>query len=229
MPAVPGLDNVLEGVPEEGSESNMSLDSSSAKGLFAAFNIGGRNPNTRYWNPDRLAQTPPPSFARAGSSAMSEDISMDSPSVSSTSTSQPATSTAGPESNSYPLWASRASTPQPIAPISAVDGLKKSNKRRRDDDLDVNSIKRRAVSPGVSVQNSPVLSQSPAQRDGGLWGTAAKARSDSMSAAGGNAPGERSSSGGSGSVSMTPSLGPKRIGLQGITDTNDGFMKMSID
>lgn len=120
---------------------------------------------------------------------------------------------------------SRASTPGPMYPPTAADGLKKSNKRRRDDDFDEASIKRRAVSPGVSVHNSPVISQSPAQRDGSLWGTATKAgRETSIS---GHSTSERSNSGGS--MNMTPTLGPKRIGLQGMTDTSDGFMKMSIE
>lgn len=228
LPTVPGLEGPLEGVPEEESESNMSLDSTSTKGLFAAFNMGAiRNSNGRgFWNHDALAQTPPPSFPRAGSSAVSEDINMDSPATSSVSTSlQSQLPTAGPDSHTGYL--SRASTPQPLAPPSAADGLKKSNKRRRDDDLDVNSIKRRAVSPGVSVQNSPILSQSPAQRDSGLWGSAAKGGRDQMAGNGAHGHGPRSNSGGS--MSMTPSLGPKRIGLQGMTDTSDGLMKMSIE
>ncbi|KAF2794530.1 hypothetical protein K505DRAFT_241982 [Melanomma pulvis-pyrius CBS 109.77] len=231
LPAMPGLDGPLEGVPEEGSESGMSLDSSTARGLFAAFTVGAtKNSSGRgFWNlPDNPAHTPPPSFPRAGSSAISEDISMDSPPVSISSTSLPSThATAAPEHGSVHGWGvSRSSTPQPLVPLNAVDGLKKSNKRRRDDDLDGNSIKRRAVSPGVSVQNSPVLSQSPAQRDSSVWGTTAKAgRENSV---GGHAAGERSNSGGSVSI-MTPSLGPKRVGLQGMTDTSDGFMKMSIE
>lgn len=230
LPTVPGLDGPLEGVPEEENESVMSLDSTSTKGLFGAFNLGpARNANGRgYWNQDNPAQTPPPSFPRAGSSAVSEDINMDSPSVSSTSASIPsAQATARPESNNQAGWVSRSSTPQPFAPPSAADGLKKSNKRRRDDDLDVNSLKRRAVSPGLSVQNSPVLSQSPAQRDGSLWGTASKASREYAAATGNHGSSERSGSGGS--MSMTPSLGPKRIGLQGMTDTSDGLMKMSIE
>ncbi|KAH7119791.1 hypothetical protein B0J11DRAFT_70419 [Dendryphion nanum] len=224
LPTVPGLDGPLEGVPEEGSESSMSLDSSTTKGLFAAFNVGVvRNSNGRgYWNQDNPAHTPPPSFPRAGSSAVSEDISMDSPS---TSTSLPSShARAASEHNNQ--WISRSSTPQPTGPISAADGLKKSNKRRRDDDLDGTSIKRRAVSPGLSVQNSPVLSQSPAQKDGSLWGTVAKASREN-STTGGHAAGERSNSGGN--LVMTPSLGPKRVGLQSLTDTNDGLMKMSIE
>ncbi|XP_014555751.1 hypothetical protein COCVIDRAFT_16715 [Bipolaris victoriae FI3] len=210
LPAVPGLDGPLEGVPEEGDESSMSLDNSNAKGLFGVFgnlHSTGRNSTSHgFWN-QRAAHTPPPSFPRAESSAMSEDMNMDSPII-------------GPNGG-----ASRASTPGPMQPPTAAEALKKSNKRRRDDDFDEASIKRRAVSPGVSVHNSPVISQSPAQRDGGLWGTSAKAsRETSIS---GHSYGERSNSGGS--MSMTPTLGPKRIGLQGMTDTSDGLMKMSIE
>jgi hypothetical protein len=210
LPTVPGLEGALEGVPEEETESVMSLDGASTKGLFAAFGppkaMNGKG--LGFWQRDPPAQTPPPpTFPRAGSSAMSEDINMDSPST-------------------HSGYMSRSSTPQPIAPLTAADGLKKSSKRRRDDDLVDYSIKRRAVSPGVSVHNSPVLSQSPANRDGTSWGSSAKQNRE-PSIGGGHAAGERSNSGGS--VSMTPSLGPKRIGLQGMTDTSDGLMKMSIE
>jgi hypothetical protein len=240
LPAVTGLDGPLEGVPEEGSESGMSLDSSTQRGLFAAFSGGERKNGSGgrgFWNlPDNPAHTPPPSFPRAGSSAMSEDISMDSPPVSNSSASVHERPTAGPEQGYHGWAASRGSTPQlqslPTVPLNAVDGLKKSHKRRRDDDLDGNSIKRRAVSPGVSVQNSPVLSQSPAQRGDSVWGTVPKAdirRESSVSGIGGHAAGERSNSSGSLLGGMTPSLGPKRVGLQGMVDTSDGFMKMSIE
>ena len=88
LPTVPGLDGPLEGVPGEGSESGMSLDSSNTvavKGLFGAFNIpasknsGGRG----YWsNLESYAHTtPPPFFARASSSAISDDINIDRKSV----------------------------------------------------------------------------------------------------------------------------------------------------
>ncbi len=209
LPTVPGLDGPLEGVPEEGSESNMSLDGSTSKGLFGAFgslHSGRTSISNGFWN-QRAAHTPPPSFPRAESSAMSEDMNMDSPTIGGTG------------------GASRASTPGPMQPPTAAEALKKSNKRRRDDDFDEASMKRRAVSPGLSVHNSPVISQSPAQRDSTFWGTTAKpSRETSIS---GQSHGERSNSGGS--MSMTPTLGPKRIGLQGMTDTNDGLMKMSIE
>ena len=45
----------------------------------------------------------------------------------------------------------------------------KKFKRRREDDFDIATIKRRAVSPGMSSQNSPILAQSPQYRDG-VWG-----------------------------------------------------------
>lgn len=196
----------------------MSLDSSTAKGLFGAFgslNTGRSSISNEFWS-HRPAQTPPPpTFPRAESSAVSEDMSMESPTIGASTT----------EQNNGMGWTSRASTPGPMYPPTAAEALKKSNKRRRDDDFDEASIKRRAVSPGVSVHNSPVISQSPAQRDGSLWGTSTKAsRETSIS---GHSHGERSNSGGS--MSMTPTLGPKRVGLQGMTDTSDGLMKMSIE
>ncbi|KAH8707526.1 F-actin capping protein alpha subunit-domain-containing protein [Phaeosphaeriaceae sp. PMI808] len=222
LPAVPGLDGPLEGVPEEESENGMNLDGSTVKGLFGAF--GSLHSNHRssvggdFWN-QRVAQTPPPpSFPRAESSAVSEDMSIDSPIVSSSH------STSAFDQNNMMGHVSRASTPGPMYPPTAADGLKKSNKRRRDDDFDETSIKRRAVSPGVSVHNSPIVSQSPAQRDGGLWGNAARNGRDASIS--GHSNGERSNSGGS--LSMTPTLGPKRVGLLGMENANDGFMKMSV-
>lgn len=230
LPTVPGLEGPLEEVPEEESEENMSLDTpSTTKGLFGAFappknvNNGGRRD---FWNRDRPTQTPPPpSFPRAESGIMTDDMNMYSPSASASQHSNHAMGN-GHEQNPYSSSVSRSSTPQPFAPLTAADGLKKSSKRRRDDDLDSYSIKRRAVSPGVSVHNSPVLSQSPAQRDGNLWGTRTQ-REPSVSGPSGHAAGERSNSGGS--VALTPSLGPKRVGLQSMTDTHDGLMKMSIE
>ncbi|KAK3896755.1 hypothetical protein C8A05DRAFT_39696, partial [Staphylotrichum tortipilum] len=61
--------------------------------------------------------------------------------------------------------------PIPGVPPTAAEITRRINsKRRRDDDLDPVSIKRRAVSPGMSVHNSPVM-QSPLQRDAMPWGT----------------------------------------------------------
>jgi hypothetical protein len=220
---VSDLDGPLEGVPEEESEGNMSLDGPTTKGLFGAFgslHSTSRNSiSSDFWNQRATQTPPPPTFPRAESSAVSEDMSMDSPTISSSH------NAFAPDQSNGMGWTSRASTPGPMYPPTAADGLKKSNKRRRDDEFDETSLKRRAVSPGVSVHNSPIISQSPAQRDGTSWGSTAKTgRETSIS---GHSTGERSNSGGS--MSMTPTLGPKRVGLMGMENTSDGLMKMSIE
>lgn len=90
----------------------------------------------------------------------------------------------------------------------------------REDDFDPNYFKRRAVSPGLSVQNSPVLPQSP-----GWWGTQQKGSREVQSI---SVSGDRMSSTGS-AGSVNGSGGTKRVGLQGMTDTNDGLMNMTIE
>lgn len=117
---------------------------------------------------------------------------------------------------------SRSTTPlasnNPQNPTQADLARKVNNKRRRDDDLDPNSFKRRAVSPGMmpnSTQSSPVIPHSPTLNNDKSWGKPpAKTQND------------RSNSSGSTGVS-TP--GPKRVGLQVMNEANDGFMSMSID
>jgi len=120
----------------------------------------------------------------------------------------------------------------------------KKFKRRREDDFDIATIKRRAVSPGLSAQNSPVLtSHSPSQRDtGGSWGLPPdrRARGDtpslssdpSMSSSQSQSQTQR----GNGSMSLASGTSNgnlvsqgKKLGLQPMSDTNDGLMKMSIE
>lgn len=209
---------------------------SSEKGLFGAFNfVPPMDPRRVSWaNFDYNTYSTPPSLQpRGSSSAVSDDIfmSMESPTV--LSDSRPMSNGLQTRDSDRTSESARSSTPQPPAPPTAADAIKKAGKRRRDDDFDVSSIKRRAVSPGMSVQNSPILSQSPGQRD--LWNSAPKASREGSAtsmvngtANTGTANNERSNSGGS-LASLTPSLGPKRVGLQGMTDTNDGLMKMSIE
>lgn len=223
----------LEGIPEN---SALGLDNggfgSNNRGLFGAFgrhaSIGG---GREFWNNFNVdTRTPPPPFPR-GSSTISEDVNMDSPTVSTPSTSVFPLSLA-PSNSDMQVKTSRASTPaaQPAtAGPSAADGLRKQNKRRRDDDLDMSSTKRRAVSPGVSVQNSPILSQSPGQR-GDLWGQPTpKPNREGTNGTNGHPTGERSNSNGSVAGSMTPSLGPKRVGMQGMNDMQGMTEKMSIE
>ena len=85
----------------------------------------------------------------------------------------------------------------------------------RDDDFDPTYFKRRAVSPGLSLQNSPVLPQSP-----GWWGTPPQQNKVERVASNGS---------GSGGQSQNAAGQPKRVGMQGMNDTNDGLMNMSIE
>ncbi|KAK7711612.1 hypothetical protein SLS57_008095 [Botryosphaeria dothidea] len=226
LPTVPGL-NDLEDIPEDSGMDMELAAAANGKGLFGAFNLQPwKNSERPSWSSQegRMHTPPPPFFPRGSSSAISDDVNMDSP-VASMAQYRHRMSTSEPNKEEA---MSRGSTPQHMVPPTAAEGLKK--KRRRDDDFDVNSIKRRAVSPGLSVTNSPVLSQSPQQREG-MWATNKTSREGSLTNGappGGHASGERSNSGGS-TMSVTPSLGPKRVGLQGMTDTNDGLMKMSIE
>ena len=120
---------------------------------------------------------------------------------------------------------SRSITPQ--ISHNSGDSLRKGNKRMRDDDFDPYFFKRRAVSPGLSLQNSPILPQSPLQRDGGWWGMQSKHGRETP---GPQPVGDRISSGGSASSGNgAPPVSGKRVGLQGMSDTNDGLMNMSIE
>ncbi|KAL9101534.1 MAG: hypothetical protein Q9163_003210 [Psora crenata] len=156
-----------------------------------------------FWNKfdERMRTPPPPLLTRANSSSIGEDVNMDSMHSS--------THSMTPQQNGIPKTLahdSGSTTPQAIS-NSTFDVPRKGNKRMRDDDFDPNYFKRRAVSPGLSVQNSPILPQSPC-----WWGAPKKD--------------ERVSSGGSaGSGNGTG----KRVGLQGMNDTNDGLMNMSIE
>lgn len=215
----------LEGITED---LRMSLDGNGngsnirgvfGSGTFPRSNGGGRD----FWDNFEQRQTPPPPpfWPRQGSSTTNEDMTMDSPTVSQSTTWQ----TYSQQYDQALGDLGSSTTPQPqVVPPSAADGLRKANKRRRDDDLDMFSIKRRAVSPGMSVQNSPILAQSSAQR-GDLWGQQPRPSREG-SIIGGHAAGERSSSM---SSAVTPLLGPKRIGLQGMTDVQGLAEKMTLE
>jgi hypothetical protein len=178
-----------------------------------------------FWDkfPEEHHRTPPPFFLpRSSSSVVSDDVLMDSPSLST-----PSSNYGGGFSFPFlenldgaqrPSSPGRSATPQPFLPTAADITRKVNNKRRRDDDFDPTSFKRRAVSPGMSVHNSPVM-QSPMQRD--PWGSR---------------PGSNGGSSGTDKATAPPSndgssggRGTKRIGFQGMVDTNDGLMKMSIE
>ena len=221
LPEAPDMLDLLEDTLErETAVTDDAAGEGRDKRRNDAFSIqakrlsGGKD----FWDHfDGMSQTPPPPmFPRGSSSAVSDDSNMESPSVGSSMS----TSVAG---GGAPVLASasRASTPQPLA----MEMTRRINgKRRRDDDLDASSFKRRAVSPGMSLQNSPTLSQSPVQKDPGWWGLSRSSRDLSLASGTGTAHAERGekSSGGN-------NTGSKRVGFQGMSDTNDGLMKMSIE
>lgn len=142
-------------------------------------------------------------------------------------------------------------------PPSAAEISRRINsKRRRDDDLDPVSIKRRAVSPGMSVHNSPVM-QSPLQRDMAPWGTNGGGGNNGNGLSSGSRPGSVGGDGrqqqqqhvgsGTGTGSGAPSesgssvhgntgaggsgrgKGLGRVGFQGMVETNDGITRLSIE
>jgi hypothetical protein len=193
----PNTQDSLSGIQEDDIMADISSSLSSSFQQQAMRNSKGKE----FWETftDDTGRTPPPAFLpRASSSGISEDLSLEG-----LSTPPPPLPVAGNQSdrNSSP---SRSSTPQP-APAEFT--RKVNSKRRRDDDFDPTSFKRRAVSPGMSVHNSPIM-QSPMQRD--PWGTRPGSNGES---------GKPATNGGA----------VKRVGFQGMIDTNDGLMKMSIE
>jgi len=205
---------------------------------------------------------PPPGFGllRGSSSGPTlEDVGMDSPSTtlgsqnpfvlpgSMTTTSssgrgtpqpQPMASQGSVNSNGNGNGAASnglSGIPAVPGPPSAAEITRRINsKRRRDDDFDPVSFKRRAVSPGMSVHNSPIM-QSPLQRDMAPWGTGSRPSSvggDTVgkpagSGSGSGAPSESGSGTGGNGGRLGGTKG--RIGFQGMVDTNDGITRLSIE
>ncbi|KAI0169335.1 hypothetical protein GGR52DRAFT_554730 [Hypoxylon sp. FL1284] len=240
----PNLNNApdpLDDIPEDDMMTDSGLSSSFKQ--QAMKNSKGKNFWETFSETSSVAGTrvtPPPSafLPRGSSSGISEDVNMDSPSAGSGSLSAygfgPGTGlaigNAGAESQ-------KSDTPQPpgsgsgsmsqagsVPPTAAEITRRINNKRRREDDFDPNSFKRRAVSPGMnSVHNSPIM-QSPLQRDMAPWGSRPGSNGGDKASA---TPSENGSQGGNGG---RPTPGAKgRVGFQGMVDTNDGLMRMSIE
>lgn len=185
--------------------------------------------------------TPPPApfMPRGSSSGMSEDVNMDSPSLGATASfAMAASSGESAKGSDTPLpTASQPSYPFAQGPSAAEITRRINNKRRREEDFDPIGFKRRAVSPGMSVHNSPIM-QSPLQRDVAPWGSrpgsnggdkngGSSAPSENGSGSVGGTPGGPASGGGAASRVNNSAKG--RVGFQGMTDTNDGLMRMSIE
>lgn len=243
----PDIDQMIDEMAEESSitqSSEVLFNTNMDKGLNACFSThAAQHANTAFWNGiDRPLRTPPPpNFARTASVAT--DVTMDSPIVEISSTDNSGIDRIG-----------RTSTVTPILPTL----VKTIGKRTRDDDLDQYSLKRRAVSPSLSVSNSPVVRPSPKRRDSDrdreTWGDPPRTMREGSIGASASAEWAqtqaqnqpqtlrccRSNSNGSAGSSISgpsvPANGnafslstPRRVGLQSMTDTNDGLMKMSID
>lgn len=232
--------NLLPAVPESAQEDfgrEMEGDKGLGMnfGLHASRNSGGMN----YWNrfDPTMRTPPPPNFTRNSSSVMSDT---DSPMGDFTQWRRPrARSSASDASEAFQPNANGGAIP---TGVSDDMHLQKFKKRQREDDFDIATIKRRAVSPGMSSQNSPVLTNSPSAKDSNfVWGQPPERRDkrDTPSANGdGLLPGSsnalptgRNGSGGSVSMSSGGNLVSqgKKLGLQPMADTNDGLMKMSIE
>lgn len=227
--AIPG------GIPGSSSFKQQVLKNSKGKMFWDTFSESGASSN---------GMRTPPNFAlpRGSSSAMSiDDMSMDSPS--SKSESQPKqgpTPFALPPPGNPPTTSSSSSTTLagtsfPGAangvPTAAEITRRINNKRRRDDDLDPISFKRRAVSPGMG---SPIM-QSPMQRDLAPWGPSSS-RPGSVNGDGVKQQQENLHNGNivvggaTTPVHGRPSFSTgKRVGLQGMVDTNDGITRLSIE
>ncbi|GKU06908.1 unnamed protein product [Fusarium langsethiae] len=205
----------LNDVPEDDIMGDIAMGLSSSFKQHAIKNSKGKPFWDAFSEPSgtgSIRTTPPPAafLPRGSSSGISEDVAMDSPSV------------------------GGATAPQNGVnqPPSAAEITRKINSKRRrgDGDFDPVSFKRRAVSPGMSVHNSPVT-QSPLQRDGMSWGS--RPGSNGGDKAGSSAPSEAGSTPGnlSGSSSAAGRLNNNkgRVGFQGMVDTHDGLMRMSIE
>ncbi|KAI1275525.1 hypothetical protein F5Y07DRAFT_171560 [Xylaria sp. FL0933] len=216
------------------SFKQQAMKNSKGKGFWDTFSETGSINGTRITPP------PPAILPRGSSSGISEDINMDSPSMSAGSGN---TGLFGPGMGflSHGSDSQKSETPQPTAsatpsqtssiPPTAAEITRRINsKRRREDDFDPHIFKRRAVSPGMSVHNSPIM-QSPLQRDNMPWGSRPGSNHGADKASG--TPSENGSSGGSNNNASNggrPISGAKgRVGFQGMSDTNDGLMRMSIE
>ena len=171
------------------------------------------NGSMDFWNTldDRYRTPPPPTRPTGPASVSEDDLAMDmTPSTTVGSTNEFAKPYERPSSRS-----SARNIPQPTPMMQEF-----KRKRGREEDFDPNLFKRRAVSPSMSTQSSPVMPNSPAVRDSGhnIWGPPPKSNIGSLFP---------ESTGNNRNSPHTGTL--KRVGLQGMTETSDGFMNMSIE
>ncbi|KAI2633390.1 hypothetical protein GGS21DRAFT_520544 [Xylaria nigripes] len=231
-------------IPEDDPMSDSVLSSSFKQQVMR--NSKGRNfwdafSETGSANGTRATPPPPTILPRGSSSGFSDDVNMDSPSMSAGSGNTGLFGT-GIGILAHGSDSQKSGTPHPttsatpwqgtgsVLPTAAEITRRINTKRRREDDFDPHIFKRRAVSPGMSAHNSPIM-QSPLQRDNMPWGSRPGSNHGGDKASG--TPSENgSSAGNSGGASSAgrPITGAKgRVGFQGMNDTNDGLMRMSIE
>jgi hypothetical protein len=215
LSAFPSLQPPPDGAaPDVDPTYAKAREASSSFSKQASRNSGG----VEFWNSfDERYHTPPPLRQTGPSSVADDDMFMDM---------TPST-TIGSTADSKAR--SRSSTPHP--PGMAIGEIRR--KRRREDDFDPNLFKRRAVSPSVSAQSSPVLTHSSVVDNGpSTWGPPSKLGppfSERPSTSSDNGNGGNNNGNGNNNRTTPHTGGTKRVGLQGMTEASDGFMNMSIE
>ncbi|KFH42263.1 hypothetical protein ACRE_070090 [Hapsidospora chrysogenum ATCC 11550] len=217
----------LDEVPEYDMMGDLALGLSSSFKQHAMRNSKGKH----FWDTfsesssiggARVTPPPPNAMPRGSSSGMSEDVGMDSPSQAAGTFAPWNSAQSRSDSEKNPGGQGQTQPPPTAAEITR----RINNKRRRDDDFDPVSFKRRAVSPSLSVHNSP-LPQSPMQREGAPWGS--RPGSNGGDTKGGSSTLSDSGSASGGGPARVANGKAGRVGFQGMVDTNDGIMRMSIE
>ena len=212
-----GSEYPLESSPEDSEDNVVDPKASSSTEPFS-HHAQRNSAGLGFWNDfDDRYRTPPPQLQprESSSGVWDETTSLDSTTV--------ASSLENPNLASLQRSRSRSTTPLAAYPQPTAGDVarKVNNKRRRDDDFDPASFKRRAVSPGMSVASSPVLPQSPVFSSEKSWGLPPPVAP--------KVTGHENGRSNSGSSSVSNGNGMKRVGLQGMMETNDAIMAMSID
>ena len=182
----------------------------------------GRDFQPNLYNRQQTPEAPPLFWRGRSSTGLSEDMGIDSPAGSTPQSSVASLADVQPLEPRAEIVTAQVSQLQTPTLPSATDLLRKV-KRRRDEEFDPASIKRRAVSPGLSTQSSPLPTQSSASTPVVTSGPLKSATRENSTF---SATSEDMSTSSNSYGPPTPAGGTKRMGLQGMTDTSDGLMKM---
>ncbi|KLJ10777.1 hypothetical protein EMPG_13855 [Blastomyces silverae] len=220
-------------------DSSDSHNIDTARDVATGLSMGGRSSSSIFTSHQAIGtgrlsafdsryQTPPPStnqpIGSSNSTSTSDAMMQTPPSVFPIVPGQHATSTINSISQ-----LSNAAGPSRVE----AEASRKNNKRRRDEMIDMNSFKRRAVSPGMCLQNSPVAASQPSS-SGSSASFFSKDITSRLEGSGqGQLPQQQSKNPATSTAGKTGRGGEggtmKRVGMQGMNETNDGLMNMSID